>query len=604
MTSTINTTTGPSMQSDNASTYATGLAGVDISVDDTSSNTLYMTIMIIFFIVACVRLTQMGRAHIRHVTNMGSSSRHQNYWSQDQGYFWPAVKKHLLIAPLYKKRHNREVQLSMAVNVGTLPSRLHTLLLMGYLVSNVVYCTLLDYTEKPQVALVAEIRGRTGHLSIINMVVLFVLAGRNNPLIFLLGISFDTFNLFHRWIGRIAVLEAIVHTVAWSINEHAANGWQGIHDAVQSSQFIQYGLVGTVALSAIFLHAPSPIRHAFYETFLHIHQFLAALVLYSVLAHAKLGNLPQTPYVVAIILIWSYDRTFRLLRLFYRNVSLKKGITKVMVEALPGEACRVTFFLPRPSTYSPGAHAYIYLPGISLWMSHPFSIAWSSTTATRSITTAEEKLPVTNSDLVLPPRTVDSLSFIMSKRTGMTSKLYERAAASPHRTMNITGFLEGPYGTSSSLHSYGTVLLFAGGVGITHQIGYIRALIQAYHDGITATRKITLVWTVRTTEQLEWVRPWMDEVLALPGRREVLNLLLFVTKPKSAHEVRSGSEMVKMFPGRPKPYWLVKDVWDSRVGAMTVGVCGPGALADDVRAAVRQLPDGGVVDFWEEAFTW
>ena len=81
-------------------------------------------------------------------------------------------------------------------------------------------------------------------------------------------------------------------------------------------------------------------------------------------------------------------------------------------------------------------------------------------------------------------------------------------------------------------------------------------------------------------------------------------MLLFITKPNEARAVRSASERVKMFPGRPKPQWLVEEAWRKRVGAMTVGVCGPGAFADDVRAAVRGVERGGVVDFWEEAFTW
>ena len=37
----------------------------------------------------------------------------------------------------------------------------------------------------------------------------------------------------------------------------------------------------------------------------------------------------------------------------------------------------------------------------------------------------------------------------------------------------------------------------------------------------------------------------------------------------------------------------------ARIGAMTVGVCGPGALADDVRAAARGVIGKGNVDFRE-----
>jgi predicted ferric reductase len=45
------------------------------------------------------------------------------------------------------------------------------------------------------------------------------MAGRNNPLISLLNVPFDSFNMMHRWLGRLAVLEAIAHTLCWMINK-------------------------------------------------------------------------------------------------------------------------------------------------------------------------------------------------------------------------------------------------------------------------------------------------------------------------------------------------------------------------------------------------
>ena len=60
-----------------------------------------------------------------------------------------------------------------------------------------------------------------------------------------------------------------------------------------------------------------------------------------------------------------------------------------------------------------------------------------------------------------------------------------------------------------------------------------------------------------------------------------------------------------MFPGRPNIPLLVQKEVGEQMGAMWVSVCGPGALADDVRSAVREVQDeGNVVDFIEEAFTW
>lgn len=97
----------------------------------------------------------------------------------------------------------------------------------------------------------------------------------------------------------------------------------------------------------------------------------------------------------------------------------------------------------------------------------------------------------------------------------------------------------------------------------------------------------------------------------MPGRRQVLKVLLFVTKPKSSAEVRSPSQMVQMWPGRPNAKVLVEKAFQERVGAMAVAVCGPGGFADDVRGAVRgvmseeeEVGGRGVLDFVEESFTW
>ena len=96
----------------------------------------------------------------------------------------------------------------------------------------------------------------------------------------------------------------------------------------------------------------------------------------------------------------------------------------------------------------------------------------------------------------------------------------------------------------------------------------------------------------------------MDEILSMPGRRDVLHIQLFVTKPKGPRDVASASERVQVFPGRPNARVIVEKEFRERVGAMFVGVCGPGALGDDVRDAARGVMQRGKVDFSEEAFSW
>lgn len=68
---------------------------------------------------------------------------------------------------------------------------------------------------------------------------LVLLAGRNNPLIGLLGISFDTFNLLHRLFGRIVVIEAVTHTLAFL----AGSGWGAVLPHIFQSMFLLWGFI-------------------------------------------------------------------------------------------------------------------------------------------------------------------------------------------------------------------------------------------------------------------------------------------------------------------------------------------------------------------------
>lgn len=90
----------------------------------------------------------------------------------------------------------------------------------------------------------------------------------------------------------------------------------------------------------------------------------------------------------------------------------------------------------------------------------------------------------------------------------------------------------------------------------------------------------------------------------MPQRREVLRIQLWVTRPRSSKEVCSPSATVQMFPGRPNVGTVLDKEMEGRIGAMGVGVCGPGGLGDEVRRVVRGAVQRGEVDFLETGFGW
>lgn len=606
--------------------YSTGLAGVNITMDRRLIGWLGISIVMVILIVFAFRVWQLFSAHIRHVHCLHADKSQQAYWTFDKSSWVSWLKREIIYAPLGKKRHNREWQLSSAVNYGTLPGRIHTVLLLLFVWSNFFYCSFLPYHRVEKAALIAELRGRSGVLAVVNMIPLILMAGRNNPGISLLKISFDTYNLFHRWIGRVVLFESVVHVLAWYSNYSARHGASQTSKSFSGNVFLTSGLVAVMAMAAILIQSLSAVRHAFYETFLHTHQILAFTIFLGVYVHLDVEKLPALPYIKIVVIAWFTERCIRLFRVVYLNIRFRRRqMTNVLVEALPGEACRVTYQIPRHVTIRPGSHVYAYLPQISLWMSHPFSVAWtnvesepatgpaplydmddkaSELTDLKSPNSLERQC--TRPSIVRGSKAPTTLSLITAARTGMTRVLYEKAKASKSRTINMRGFIEGPYAGHDSLGSFGTVVMFAGGAGITHHLVQIRHLIASANARTVATRKIVLVWSVRDLAALTWVSPWMDEILKMPGRKGVLSMNLFVTKPRGPADYQSPSRSIRLTGGRCDPGKILDEVLcpSERVGAAMVSVCGPGAFADEVRSAVRERLHWGCIDMNEESFTW
>lgn len=359
------------------------------------------------------------------------------------------------------------------------------------------------------------------------------------------------------------------------------------------SSFILTGFIGGIAFVVILIQACSPLRHAFYETFLHLHIALAGVSFGMIWVH--LNGFHQQKYLLAAIIFWAFDRACRFTWILYRNVGRRS--TSAVIETLPGESLRITFHMPRPWKFRPGQHAYLYIPSVGLWQSHPFTMAWAET---QEILSDEKKLISNNKDLA--PMT--TMAMVIRRRTGFTNTLYKRAMKCEDGLLKCTAFLEGPYGAEHSLDSYGTIVLFAAGIGITHHTSYLQHLVQGYANGTIAARRITLIWVIQSPEHLEWIRPWMTSILNLEGRREVLKIMVFVTRPRNPREISSASATVQVFPGKPNLQTIIDEEIERQVGAMGVMICGTGGLADDVRRVCRNRQEISNIDFIEEAFSW
>ncbi|KAH7027176.1 ferric reductase like transmembrane component-domain-containing protein [Microdochium trichocladiopsis] len=321
------------------------------------------------------------------------------------------------------------------------------------------------------------------------MSISILFAGRNNLLIALTGWSQTTFLTLHRWTARVATVQAVVHSIAYTL-AYFEPGYEGAsaYAAKAAEPFYWWGIIATIALSLAVAFAVLPLRVCVYESFLILHIALVILALvgcwYHLVPHFGFEYGYQV-WLYICFAFWSADRLARILRIAYYN---RPGGSRALVQAVPGcdAIMQVTVFPRVAWGFGPAQHSFLYLPRLGwfkFWESHPFSVAG-----------------------------------------GITSALQRRLQSSPSGTLELSVYTEGPYAghraTLNPLFTADTVLCIAGFIGITHVLG----VVQAYQsqvagggkageeDDKTASRsamrakRFVLAWSAREWALLEHVQ--------------------------------------------------------------------------------------------------
>jgi predicted ferric reductase len=313
------------------------------------------------------------------------------------------------------------------------PGRALSILIGIFVIINVVFSGVNfesfspnTWFASPQFELCEYVGNRTGTLSLVNMSIALLFAGRNNLLIALTGWNQTAFLTLHRWAARVGAVQAVVHSIVYTLayfepgrtgaSDYAAMAaepfyvssqsltsrtrmppWRGIHSSMKAKWFRLtglrlgaqnlgnlradirqwWGIIATIAFCLAICFAILPIRTRFYEMFLVVHIVLVILLLvgcwYHLVPHFGFVYGYQVWLCIAFA-FWAFDRVTRFVRVLYYN---RFGNTAAIAQAIPGcDIIEITIFPQVDWNFGPGQHSFLYLPGLHRpWQSHPFSIA-------------------------------------------------------------------------------------------------------------------------------------------------------------------------------------------------------------------------------------
>ena len=141
---------------------------------------------------AVIALLFVFRMFIYHINNQrlaitiasSYTTTALHFYSLPPASWFSVLRRYSILPPLHKLRHNNPVIVglstpSIKIHLGALPTRLNFIIIFLYLLSNILYCTLYlpwevlvgprgRLREPTKAALVAEFRGRTGVMAVVN----------------------------------------------------------------------------------------------------------------------------------------------------------------------------------------------------------------------------------------------------------------------------------------------------------------------------------------------------------------------------------------------------------------------------------------------------
>ncbi|KAL6708060.1 hypothetical protein ACN47E_003494 [Coniothyrium glycines] len=624
--------------------FSHGFSGVDQHAIFFLVHVLIVAASLPVLLVFAYRLVNRFR-NIRCGISTSKSDRSQLFRKRARFSRWGMLKRCFLYAPLLTSRQHHK-QSYLRHIASTSPVRPKIFIIAAYYLSNIAYCLAISGPTIPH--RLAAFRGRCGTFAVFNLILTTLFALRNNPFISILSISYDTFNLFHRWAARLVILQSTAHVLAFISNAYIVeyqgqSGWRSVGWVFGHSSSYRWGSAAFVSFLFILLHSIRPIRHIFYEIFLNLHRIDVIIAVSGIYFHLAKHALPQLPWVYLIITFLVLELLARISRILYHNFSWStRTWTSITLEPLPGDATRVTVLLPRSWRAKPGAHIHIYIPRLALLSSHPFSVAWS--TASASASASSSSYPIKqNTYTLLPtsetpfsytfqrPHDTPSLTLIVRARAGFTRKLYTHALS--HPLASLSAAIEGPYHSAPApLSRYTTILFFAAGAGITAQLLHLRQLLSQHHrhDHHHAsqrrrkkTQKISLAYCVPHTNTLSHVRSCLADLVQLAAREECearLRMRIYVSRMGVGEVVEEGVwDGWDLRCGRCDVQREVDEVLEigeeeeeeeeeegekKEDGATAVMTCGPGSFNATVRDAVRRRVCERDIDLFEEGLSY
>lgn len=424
---------------------------------------------------------------------------------------------------------NRNCKENFLTSIYTMPVRMHAIIILGYIVLNVVFCCIEYEIVYPNTVFTCKkgqkfvsIADRTGIIATVQLPLVYLFSTRNNIFSKLTGLSYRSFQMFHKWTSRVVFVLLVLHCSFYLMFVNVRG------DYIDRWGLMKWRCANTAFIAICITMGISFGRKFLYEFFKVTHQLL--LIIFSVCSWYHCLTLGWIEYLGVAYAIWGLEYLIRVSKIISSG-SILKGKCKIIystaasdgngsgtektVQSIRIEINHSGWWKPYP-----GCYCWVkFLRFNMFWEAHPFTVV-SATNA----------------------KNYNQLVFVIRVKDGITKKLANHISKQPNGECSLNLLVEGPYGNNIPFKQYDKSILIAGGVGFAVIYSITMDLCQIYraqmlrgkrngddfeNSNNNSRKLISLIWVIPDFESL---MSFKNEIESLSNYSEVVEVQIFITK--------------------------------------------------------------------------
>ena len=362
---------------------------------------------------------------------------------------------------------------------------------------------------------------RAAWVSVTQVPLIFLLAGKVNVGSFFLRSSYMDLNWLHRWVSRTLFVTVTIHG-SFFLREWVRADFVRLE--LEMMPMVKYGFGLWAVLAWTMISSLLPLRRLCYEFFVLQHIISGGIFLW--LLHVHVPKYASYNVWMAVAFVLS-GRVYRFCNLLYRNLTMpwkasalvagKKMGHRADLQAQAGE---ITMMTVRDIGFSwkAGHHVLLWCPTLGPLESHPFTIA----------NVSEEERGCNSQEVRL----------IIRARSGFTRKLYRRAVTST----SVTAFLTGPFGNLPTWNTYETLVLISASTGASFTLPILETVLK----DPCCVKRVDCLLLVRHKSHLSGYVAQLEAAASRAKSSEISLRIEVAITGKEAHpvpEVKAGMEL-------------------------------------------------------------